>query len=458
MHTKSIAADSREDLIRLLNRCDDSHLFVCTFDGEELEISDDENRKKTTSVHYLVREVIEGKANLEGATDKYISINGFHHYMLKRPTPHKKKDVLRRVEYCVKTLNAHFIDIDIKNTGKTKEELLSLALELERLGVIPKISIIIHSGRGFWLLWLLGNEESPILAVKESILDWKYTQKFIIKKIGELGVLGADLIARDATRCCRPNGTINSKSNKRVVWELHNRSFYNQGNFTKLFGIEEDIIEYKKIIESRDDDAKKRKPCPERSKGPKILAVRRGKDMMTVQKIAKTQKGFRRRFLSLYAMMQRISGVPKSQIEAEVLLMANRCEPPFFTAPEDRDIKRLMSTIYSCSHGVNLRFSHEHFIKFLSDSHNLSVEEIGSLGLEILKPKIAVRRSRSKRKPSTKAKDRASKRRMKIKELVESGTTTQKGLLTELKRRQIKISKTTLKNDLVKIGIKLRDY
>ena len=52
-------------------------------------------------------------------------------------------------------LKAHFIDLDVYNTKFTKDQIL-MHLEAEHFGrTIPRPNLIIDSGRGFYLIWLI---------------------------------------------------------------------------------------------------------------------------------------------------------------------------------------------------------------------------------------------------------------------------------------------------------------
>lgn len=123
----------------------------------------------------------------------YISLNTFY-------------STYRRIEY-LKELKAHFIDLDTYKTKFTKEQIL-MNLDSEYFGKsIPRPNLIIDSGRGLYLIWLINSVPSKALPL------WKAIEEYLYK---QLKPFGADRQALDPTRVLRVPGSINSKSNTKV--------------------------------------------------------------------------------------------------------------------------------------------------------------------------------------------------------------------------------------------------
>jgi len=137
--------------------------------------------------HYRYNELLEQDFNQENV---YISINTFY-------------STFRRLEY-LKELKAQFIDLDIYKTGFTKEQII-MNLEADYFNKsIPRPNLIIDSGRGLYLIWLLNSVPSKALPLWKAIEEYLYSL---------LKPFGADRQALDPTRVLRVPGSINSKSN-----------------------------------------------------------------------------------------------------------------------------------------------------------------------------------------------------------------------------------------------------
>ena len=112
----------------------------------------------------------------------------------------------RRIEY-LKELKALFIDLDTYKTGFTKEQILMNLNENYFGKNIPIPNLIIDSGRGLYLIWLINKVPSMALPL------WKAVEEYFYKTLKEFG---ADRQALDATRILRVPGSINSKTNTEV--------------------------------------------------------------------------------------------------------------------------------------------------------------------------------------------------------------------------------------------------
>jgi len=140
--------------------------------------------------HYRYNELLEQDFNQENV---YISINTFY-------------STFRRLEY-LKELKAQFIDLDIYKTGFTKEQII-MNLEADYFNKsIPRPNLIIDSGRGLYLIWLLNSVPSKALPLWKAIEEYLYS---VLKQFG------ADRQALDPTRILRVPGSINSKSKTTV--------------------------------------------------------------------------------------------------------------------------------------------------------------------------------------------------------------------------------------------------
>lgn len=140
--------------------------------------------------HYKYNDLIE--LNFKGE-NIYISLNTFF-----KPS--------RRIE-CIKELKANFIDLDIYNTGFSKEQILMNLEENYFNRSIPRPSFILDSGRGLYLVWLINSVPSQALPL------WKAVEEYFYNELKEFG---ADRMSLDAARILRVPESINSKSNSKV--------------------------------------------------------------------------------------------------------------------------------------------------------------------------------------------------------------------------------------------------
>ncbi|KMT22333.1 hypothetical protein [Clostridium cylindrosporum] len=149
-----------------------------------------EKNKDFIHRHYKYLELLKQNFNKENT---YISMNTFY-------------STYRRLEY-LKELKAHFIDLDIYNTPFTKEQVLMNLEENYFNQSVPRPNLIVDSGRGLYLIWLINSVPSQALSL------WKAVEEYLYEQLKEFG---ADRKALDPTRILRVPGSINSKSNTKV--------------------------------------------------------------------------------------------------------------------------------------------------------------------------------------------------------------------------------------------------
>lgn len=125
----------------------------------------------------------------EGKQDIYITPNSFY-------IPRRNNDNIRQ-------FRALFIDLDIDKYSKS-ETYYQISI-MASDGKIPRPSLVVDSGRGLHLYWII--EHAP----KGAAWTWQELEDFLYKHLKHLG---ADLRATDAARLLRLPGTINSRNNQ----------------------------------------------------------------------------------------------------------------------------------------------------------------------------------------------------------------------------------------------------
>lgn len=123
----------------------------------------------------------------------------------------------RRIEN-IRQLRSLYVDLDCYNLGYSPEWVVG-KLELEYFRqTIPEPNLIIYSGRGLVLVWLI--EYAPYKALPL----WTAIQSYLLDQLKDVG---ADSKAIDAARVFRVAGSTNSKNGERVHVEYRHDYRYN---------------------------------------------------------------------------------------------------------------------------------------------------------------------------------------------------------------------------------------
>src|SRR5215469_15919193 len=123
---------------------------------------------------------------------------------------------LRNVENLtwLRYLCACFADLDFYKHGLSYGQAIGTIIDHQDAGLIPPVSVVIRSGRGMWLVWLLHdsrNAKLPPRAWREKQQQYQRVQGKIHRCLARLG---SD--AHDAMRITRVPGSIHSGASERV--------------------------------------------------------------------------------------------------------------------------------------------------------------------------------------------------------------------------------------------------
>lgn len=225
--------------------------------------------------HYKPHFIVDRIHNLLGTNNVYISMNSFFR-------PERKKDT-------IKQLNALYIDLDYYKVpelqGLTKEQILG-QLEMDYFkSIVPEPSLVLDSGRGLTIIWLIKPASKYKLPLWENIQKWLYMQ---LKK------MGADHNSLDPARVLRVAGSYNSKSGSMVRILYENNVIYELEDIEELYCLpclderNKSIPKIKVKDASRNTTRKNSKT--RRSKGRVIidnveLCYKRLKDLVKLQEI-----------------------------------------------------------------------------------------------------------------------------------------------------------------------------
>jgi hypothetical protein len=258
-------------------------------------------------------------------------------------------------------LTAVWVDLDCHSIGVDPHTAIAKARELVGRGELPMWSIELFSGRGAWLIWLLGQEGTQRTAVRtksgqlsagmpiplkgpgghaerDRMRVWEACIKTLTTRLAALNV-GVDSSAAEPTRIARVAGSLNSKSGEEVYYAVYRRgsdrlpACYSLQELTALLQVE--------VPEQR-----KRKPraavSPERSAAAKhAQLIGNRKRWEKLIRLAELRRGVREgerggNFMSIAAQLGRLvfdrEGNKKTRPELLAELRAfnaNHCRPPF---------------------------------------------------------------------------------------------------------------------------------
>lgn len=136
----------------------------------------------------------------------------------------------------VSRLTAVWVDLDCHKVGLDPHTAIARARELVGRGEIPMWSAELYSGRGAWLIWLLGMEGTqreavrtrcgmesagePVIVQPERLRVW---EACILQLHRRLSAVESDPRVKDPSHVARVAGSINTKSGEEVYFAVHRR-------------------------------------------------------------------------------------------------------------------------------------------------------------------------------------------------------------------------------------------
>lgn len=107
-------------------------------------------------------------------------------------------------------LNACWVDVDCYKLGLTRGQVIGQVYDLQSEHKLPSPSYFKDSGRGLWIVWLLGME---VRSYPNDVMLWKQIQA---KLVTMFTAAGSDAQSTDAARLSRLLGSKNTKADKRA--------------------------------------------------------------------------------------------------------------------------------------------------------------------------------------------------------------------------------------------------
>jgi hypothetical protein len=257
--------------------------------------------------------------------DSYVSINAA--WRLRRhgkdgPAHGYPLHTTERLRY----LCAAYADLDYYKIGVTFGRALGRVVEMQDAGLLPKASIILKSGRGMWLIYLLCDPKDPTRApgaFPEKLEQYFRLQRTIVQRFA---TIGADPSGKDAARHVRIPGSLHTGSEEYVEWWIQGRDAeaysYSLTQLCALFGVE--IPRRHAVERAATDDV--RKKC---RRGWVALNSRRLRDFNLLREMrGGFSEGCRHYAAWVYAHLLRTNGVPRDDAAVQVNLMGGECHPP----------------------------------------------------------------------------------------------------------------------------------
>lgn len=219
--------------LRLVHDNDDGYITVAVKDKDN----------KWNQYHYKKEELECNIFKLLGFNiDTYMSINSFY--------------VPKRSSECVRHINSLYVDID--NHGKNKAKIDSVLYFLEEdffNREVPKPNLIIKTGRGLALYWIL--EHLP----KQGLPLWTMIQEELYKKIKGIETyiedIEVDPATLDVSRVFRISGSKNTKSNTIAQIYSYTNYKYRLDEIIEGYLPELEIIKEKKKNKKLNNNQKK---------------------------------------------------------------------------------------------------------------------------------------------------------------------------------------------------------
>lgn len=253
--------------------------------------------------------------------DSYCSINADWRLRSYGPDGDAYGYPLHRTDR-LRYINAAYVDIDYHKLGLDTGTVIGRVINLQESGQLPHASMIVHSGRGIWLLWLIcdpKNPEQSAGAFPDKLDLYSRIQRAIIER---LLPLGADPAACDAARHIRIPGSLHGESERTVEWLI-------QGS------------EGGGYVYTLPDLALRLRATPTRRHGREIIAhnpaKRRGWVALNAQRLRDFNtlralrggfaEGCRNNAAKIYAWLLRANATPRYDIPGLVSAMGEQCRP-----------------------------------------------------------------------------------------------------------------------------------
>lgn len=263
--------------------------------------------------------------------DSFVSINAS--YCLASGSTKKDEGFPKHRNDTLRYLCACYCDLDYYTRGLKSHEVTGEVARLKNEGTIPQPSMLVDSGRGMWLLWMLHDPDNPYQAHCGAWNDNPNDNLQLYTKINQelshrLTNLGADPI-HDGARYIRVPGSFRNGTETYVEWSAHGNSdrpySYTLKELAALVGVE--LGERPK--QERRALSQRSQPCGNRSMGWKKANDNRLAAIVTIfdLRAGGLAEGCRNKAALYFALALRAVNVTRQEASDRVLSMGKACKP-----------------------------------------------------------------------------------------------------------------------------------
>ena len=263
--------------------------------------------------------------------DSFVSINAGYTLADRSNAPTGRP--LHRTEF-LRYLCACYCDLDYYNLGLTRPQVVYRLERMWEAGELPCASMLIDSGRGMWILWMLHDGNRPSRAHLGAFTDNPYDHVQLYTKTNRalrarLDHLGADAI-HDAARHIRVPGSFRNDTEEFVQWDIKGTAgsvnSYTLKGLAELVGVRtmprpkaEQLALESTVRKPGAQSRAWKKTNENRLAALSILRDLRGGGF---------QEGIRNKAAVLYALALKAVNTPLPDLERTVLEMGAKCQPP----------------------------------------------------------------------------------------------------------------------------------
>lgn len=300
-------------------------------------------------------------------------------------------------------LNGCFVDLDCYKSGLDYADTIAHVYRLQDARTIPPASIIMRSGRGVWLFWLLRDArnpatgevrlhgarhraDTPARAWTEQVSTYVRLNRLLAERLAHLG---ADPNATDACRVSRVVGSVNSKADGAAVraWVQYSddgRSFlYTLRELAHAIGFDPAVSSAPLIAEARGH-------LPANQSDAQRLRNRKGwrarhaymlSDLVNLidHRGGGFPDGCRNAGAFFYAIALLRNGMDVGEVRHRIRRYAARCRPPLSVRDADKQSQSAIDLVRKRSHA---RLYPPNAVL----AHTLKVDGFEASLLRVLKP------------------------------------------------------------------------
>lgn len=290
--------------------------------------------------------------------DIFITVNGYYVPEKRRLDPGPVKGWIRKTNRDLRALRVVYVDLDVGRTTEqapnnpaawlTDRDVDCQIGKLADAGVIPQPSVVVLSGRGVIVFWLLRDARNPDQPPPDLGGNRALYVKLNRALQARLSDFAPDRSAYDATRAFRMPGSINSKVGLRVIYRPQ---FDEQGlPFTYTLGELAALLDVEpgtpKTARRWTRTARKGGKYSKRGRaGFDGLQLHRVSDIESVAQRQGIQQGARRKTISIYASHLLKAGDSIHEIKRKCAAMARQCKPAYPSEPGEPDAAAIVDDL-----------------------------------------------------------------------------------------------------------------